>query len=65
MYSSHKFYFIYLLPVWAIVFLIAGCVSDRKEIEYNNGEWKVDTLGYHRVVIENRVDADAVFVEVP
>ena len=65
MYSRHKLCLSKLLPVWVIMLLIVGCTSGKKEIEYNTGKWKVDTLGYHRVVIENRFDADAVFVEVP
>ena len=65
MYFRYKFYLLKLLPVWVIALFIVGCSSGKKEIEYSTGEWEVDTLGYHRVVIENRFDADAVFVEVP
>lgn len=65
MYSRHKLCLLKLLPVWAIVLFIVGCTSGKEEIEYTTGEWEADTLGYHRVVIENRIDADAVFVEVP
>lgn len=65
MYSRYKFYFIKLLPVYAIVLLVAGCATSNGDIEYTTGEWEEDSLGYHRVVIENRVDADAVYVEIP
>ena len=65
MYSRYNSYSIRLLTVCAIVLLIAGCTSKKKEIEFTTGEWKEDSLGYHRVVIENKVDADAIFVEVP
>lgn len=65
MYSRYNIYSKKLLTVCAIALLIAGCTSKKKEIEFTTGEWKEDSLGYHRVVIENKADADAVFVEVP
>ncbi|MEA1886721.1 MAG: DUF6067 family protein [Bacteroidota bacterium] len=65
MYSRYKNYFIAFLAAGALALFIDACTSDKKEIAYTTGEWNEDSLGYHRVVIENRIDADAVFVEVP
>ncbi len=53
------------LPSFAFFLLLAGCGSQKDNIEYSTAEWDEDSLGYHRIVIQNKTDADAVFVEIP
>ncbi|HCC69809.1 MAG TPA: hypothetical protein DEQ09_01445, partial [Bacteroidales bacterium] len=65
MYLSHKKHLILSLILCVLVFIFPGCKNENQKIEYNTGNWNEDSLGYHRVVIENRIDADAVFVKVP
>ncbi|HEN21302.1 MAG TPA: hypothetical protein ENN86_04755, partial [Desulfobacteraceae bacterium] len=63
--ARRKPYLLKLLPVWIIALIFAACTSGKKEICFTTREWNEDSLGYHRVVIENNTDADAVYVEVP
>ena len=63
MYASTKSCFSGLLIAFAL--LTAGCGSQEDKIEYSTGVWNEDSLGYHRIVIQNNISADAVYVEIP
>jgi len=65
MHLAHRQYFIRLLPYIAFLLILAGCGLQKDKIEYSIAEWDEDSLGYHRIVIHNKTDADAVFVEIP
>lgn len=65
MYSRDKKNSILVLLSCAFILLLAACGSPNEEIEYSTGEWDADSLGYHRIVIRNKTDANAVFVEIP
>ncbi|HDZ41621.1 MAG TPA: hypothetical protein ENH59_08085 [Bacteroidetes bacterium] len=65
MHPGNKGYLMRLLPFCLSAFILAGCGTQKEEIEYTTGVWDEDSLGYHRVVIENKSRADAVYVDVP
>ena len=65
MYPGKIFLSILLLTCSIPVYLFTGCGVKDKNIEYTTGEWNQDSLGYHRLVINSKTSADAVFVEIP
>ncbi|MDT8400992.1 MAG: DUF6067 family protein [Bacteroidales bacterium] len=65
MHPGHKGAFIRFFSFCLSALVIAGCGSQKEEIEYTTGVWDEDSLGYHRVLIENKTQAEAVYVEVP
>lgn len=65
MHSGHKIILMLFVPACAFILLMTGCTGQNEKIEYSTAEWDADSLGYHRIVIQNKTDADAVFVEIP